>query len=43
MSPSLKAKNYAKRAEWAGDVEEKLDNIIRAILELVKAVEGLER
>jgi len=39
MSASKKAETYAKRAEAASDVETKLDNIIKAILELVKAIE----
>ena len=38
MSAS-KAKTYAKRAQRASDVETKLDNVIKALLELVKAIE----
>jgi len=39
MSHTSKAKQYAERAHMAADVEDKLDNIIKAILELVKAIE----
>ena len=34
-----KAKRYAKRAQQASDIETKLDNIIKALLELAKAIE----
>ena len=39
MSHISKAKTYAERAQTAADVEGKLDNIIKANLELVKAIE----
>ena len=39
MSSASRAKAYAKRAEEASSVEGKLDNVIKAILELVKAIE----
>jgi hypothetical protein len=43
VSPSSKAKTFAKRAEEATELDEKLDNILKAIFELVEAVRDLER